>query len=94
MKTKLLKKLRAQARWHYGVFMNRDGLYEVVHDLDLLCPDLSKYGSNDFRYRDKFEVVEVVGDLEAAKKLCDDYRRGFILRRVRNMRYGTIQRYY
>lgn len=94
MKTKLLKKLRAESRWHYGVFKNNDGLYEVVHDRDMMCPDLSKYGKDEWVSRDRFEVVETVGDLELAKKLCDDYRRGFILRMVRKMRYGRIDRLY
>lgn len=95
MKTKLLKKLRTESTWHYGVFMNKNGLYEVVHDRDLICPDLSRYGTmNDEIYQKRYEVVEVVGDLELAKKLCDDYRRGYILRRARQMRFKNRQRYY
>lgn len=95
MKTKLLKKLRTEATWHYGVFINKDGLYEVVHDRDLLCPDLSRYGrKGDELYQNRYEVVETVGDIELAKKLCDDYRRGYILRRVRDKKYKNSQRCY
>lgn len=94
MKTKLLKKLRREANLHYGVFLNDDGMYEVVHDRDMLYPDLSKYNRDEYVGRDRFEVVAESGDLETAKKLCDNYRRGFILRMVAKMRYGRIDRVY
>lgn len=93
MKIKLLKKLRTESIWHYGVFKNNDDLYEVVHDINMINPDLSKYGDSNYN-QNRYEVVEVVGDLNLAKELCDAYRRGYILRRVRQMRYNNRQRYY
>lgn len=95
MKTKLLKKLRAEAKLHYGVFRNGYGLYDVVHDRDLICPDLSKYeeGSTDYG-PDRFEVVTTSYSLEEAKAQCDECRRNFILRMARQKRYGNKQRYY
>lgn len=94
MKAKLLRRLRHQSKCQYGVFLNKNGLYEVVHDLDLLSPDLSRYGDNDKHQEKQYEVVEVVGNIKEAKALCDEYRRGFILRMVRQMRYGNRRRIY
>lgn len=95
MKTKLLRRLRRQSKCRYGVFFNKNnGLYEVVHDLDLFSPDLSMYGDNDKYPEKQYEVVEGISNIKKAKALCDAYRRVFILREIRQMRYGNRRRMY
>lgn len=94
MKTKLLKRLRQSAQEHIGVFRNENGSYEVVFDKNRFYADVSKYGEDEF-YDRNFQVLEKgVETLDEAKDMCDFYRRVFILRQVREIKYGNTKRFY
>ena len=90
MKTKLLKKLRNEAGNRIGVFKQTDGKYKVIFDKTIFG-DVSQY---DPMYKG-YQILETnLEGLTEAIKLCDFYRRCFILREVRKKRYGNKDRVY
>jgi len=100
LKTKLLKKLRSEARNRIGVFKFSDGKYRVVFDASCLG-DVSYFNENDWKIEGDgslFQVFdrkdEVSDTIEEAMKVCDYYRRKFILREVRRKKFGDEKRYY
>lgn len=100
LKTKLLKRLRREACGKVGVFKFSDGKYRVVYD-KTFWNDVSEFNEKHWRaYGDEYQYqvfnrdAEVCDTLEEAKKVCDHYRRAYILREVRRMRNSNERRYY
>ena len=100
LKTKLLRKLRNKARCKLGVFKFSDGKYRVVFDRTLY-EDVSRFDEKEWRrWGDEYgcEVFnkkdDVSDNLEDAKKVCDHYRRQYILNKVREKRLGNATRMY
>ena len=101
LKTKLLKRLRSEAYWKLGVFKFSDGKYRVVYDTSCMN-DVSRFNEKEWRmYGDEsfFQVFDKTKDdvsdtLEDAMKVCDYYRRQYILNEVRKKRYGNDRRMY
>lgn len=94
LKVKLLHELRVLSRQHIGVFRdNNSGKYKVVFDKSRYLGDVSEYSEEpNCEY---FQILEKnVESLDEAKKMCDFYRRCFILKQLNEYRYGTEQRYY
>ena len=99
LKTKLLRKLRYEALCKFGVFRFSDGKYRTVYDTSVLN-DVNRFNEIEWEtYKDDYychvfnREKDVCDNLEEAKKICDDYRRAYILRRVRELR-GNRYRYY
>ena len=101
LKIKLLKRLRAEAYRRIGVIKFSDKKYRIVLDKLTSRRGLSKFNEYSWHlYQDEYSylVVEreddVCDTLEEAKIICDDYRRLYILREVRKLRTGNVNRYY
>ena len=96
MKTKLFKKWRREANERIGVFrIEETNQYSIV-----FCKSAWGFVSDwvpgeTYGHQILEEGVEA---LEEAKKMCDHYRRVFILREARKewnkKNYGSKQRYY
>ena len=87
MKTKLLRKLRRDSQDKFGVF-KENGTYTIVFDR-AICPDVGEFDRN---LKDDFQILnEEIESLEAAKNICDDYRRRWILDEVRKLRYKSVK---
>lgn len=94
MKTKLLKKLRADAKARIGVFAQDNRKYRVVFDKTYFG-DVSTYDEKSALYEGGYQILEKdVVDVKEAREMCDFYRRAFILQRVREKRYKNQERYY
>ena len=101
LKTKLLKMLRSDARNRIGVFKFSDGRYYVVYDTSFMH-DVSNFNEKEWKmYGDEslFQVFNKTKDdvsdtLEEAIKVCDYYRRQYILNEVRKRKYGNNRRMY
>lgn len=96
LKVKLLHELRVLSRQHIGVFRDNDsGKYEVVFDKTRYLGDISQYANEKNKCLSCWQILEKdVDSLDEAKKMCDFYRRCFILKQLNEHRYGTEQRYY
>ena len=95
LKTKLLKKMRAYGRNKVGVFIQDDGRYTIVYDRNKLSPYVNDYMVNSDRLSTDFEIIDSnIPTIDAARILCEKYRRHFILKRVREKRYGNCDRIY
>lgn len=73
MKTRLLKRLRKQAKRKYVIKQDHDG-YHVCTRIDL-----------DF-FADPYITAVSCKDIEAARNACNTARRKYILKEVRVMR--------
>lgn len=95
LKVKLLHELRVLSRQHMGVFREENGKYTVVFDKRIYLCDISQYADNKNKEMSCWQILEKnVESLDEAKKMCDFYRRCFILKQLNEHRYGTEQRYY
>ena len=94
LNTKVLSEMRSYGRQKVGVFVNDLGEYMVVLDRYKIGPQVSDFRDSD-RPDNEFQILEDnIKDLEEARKICDEYRRIAILKRVREKRYGNAKRYY
>ena len=92
LKVKLLHSLRLQSEMHIGVF-RKGGKYTVVFDKSRYLADVNEYIKSP--NSKTFQILEKdVESIDEAKKMCDFYRRCFILRQLNEYRYGTDGRYY
>lgn len=73
MKTRLLKKLRKEARLSYWVKKVGNHNFSLMH-----------YKGGGIN-----EVLIIYKDLDEAKARCDSIRRDFILERVNSMKYAS-----
>lgn len=94
LNTKVLSEMRSYGRRKVGVFVNDLGEYMVVLDKYKIDPHVSDFRDSD-RDENDFQILEDgIKDLEKARKICDEYRRIAILKRVREKRYRNEKRYY
>lgn len=82
MKTKLLKRLRKQAKRKYFIKKNHYGYYVCIRiDLDL---DLDLFF-------DTYTIAVSCRDIESARNTCNTARRRYILSEVRSMRNKNFE---
>lgn len=73
-----------------GVFKIPDENFQVIFDKTFFG-DVSEYRPG----MDGFQILASDVDTEKeAKRICDFYRRSFILQQVREMKHGNQRRYY
>lgn len=95
LKVKLLHKLRVLSKQQMGVFREENGKYTVVFDKRRYLGDIYQYADEKNKCLSCWQILEKdVDSLDEAKKMCDFYRRCFILKQLNEYRYGTEQRYY
>ena len=75
MRTKLLRKLRKKSENIVRVY--RDSIFPDKYQIRQMHP-----------ISDDYKILETTSDIDEAKKICDGYRRGYILLKVREYRFG------
>ena len=87
LNTKYLRRWRREAEGYIGVFFAPGGGYSIVY---------AKYVADfigDYSYgNDRFEVLAYTDNEEEAIKICENYRRRYILCKLRKKKYGNIDR--
>ena len=95
MKTKLLTSLRDNSRRKIGIFKNDDGTYRIVYDTNRYLYNVSDYDIHNDNSIGCWQILsDGIESLQVAKKLCDEYRRRWILGKVNEIRFNNSNRFY
>ena len=89
LNTKYLKRWRSEARSYIGVFANDNGGYSIVE-----ARYAADYVSDYQVGNERFVILGTSDNEKEAIKICEKFRRKYIMYRLRDKKYGNCERVY